>query len=223
MPQPLRVLSTLGVQGVLEALLPPAQLAATRFDPTAALLRAIAEGAAGDVAILTAEGVDALTAQGVLAAPRRDLVRSHVGMAVRPGFPHPDLATPESTIAALRACRALAYSRAGASGIFFAGLLERLGIAAEINAKATIIPQGFTAERLLSGEVDLAIQQVSELMAVPGVEIVGRLPPALNTEAIFSGAVFAASPHAEAARAWLAQLAADATPALLRSKGLEPA
>ncbi len=224
MPLPLTVLSTLGVQGVLQQLLPAAELAACRFDPTAALLRAIEAGSIGDVAILTAEGIEALVAQGVLAAGSRvDLARSHVGVAVRPGEAKPDLSTPESAIAALKACRKLAYSRAGASGIFFAGLLDKLGIAAEINAKAVVIPQGFTAERLLTGEVDLAIQQVSELMAVPGVEIAGKLPPALNTEAVFSGALFAASARAAESKAWLAQLASACTPALLRAKGLEPA
>lgn len=223
MPAPLAVMSTLGVQAVLQRLLGPEQLAATRFDPTAALLRAIAAGAGADLAILTAEGIEELTAKGVLAAGTRvDLARSHVGVAVRPGEAKPDLSTPESTIAALRACRRLAYSRAGASGIFFAGLLERLGIAEEINARAIVIPAGFTAAKLLSGEADLAIQQVSELMAVPGVEIAGKLPPALNTEAIFAGALFAATPRATEARSFLAALARDCTAALLRERGLDP-
>jgi molybdate transport system substrate-binding protein len=224
MPEPLRVMSTLGMQGVLQEVLPAAELAAVQFDPTAALLARLRRGEAADIAILTGEGIEELTAAGVLAADGRvDLSRSHVGMAVRPGTPKPDISTPEACIATLRAARSLAYSRAGASGIFFAGLLERLGIAEEINAKAVVIPAGFTAERLMRGEVDLAIQQVSELMAVPGVEILGKLPAALNTEVVFAGAPFSASPRSEAGAAWLRRLAAACTPALLRGKGLEPA
>lgn len=220
----MNILSTLGVQGVLQDLLPPAELATVQFDPTAALLRAIEAGTTGDVAILTAEGIEQLTGAGVLAAGTRvDIARSHVGMAIRPGTPRPDISTPEACIATLKAAKTLAYSRAGASGIFFAGLLQRLGIAEEINAKATVIPAGFTAQRLLTGEAEIAIQQVSELMAVPGVEIVGKLPPALNTEAIFAGAVFAASPRVAQARNWLATLAERCSADLLWAKGLEPA
>jgi molybdate transport system substrate-binding protein len=193
-----------------------------RFDPTARLMAAIAAGDRGDIAILTAEGIAAATASGVLRpGTRRDLAVSLVGAAVRAGAPRPDISTPEAFRATLLAVPSLAYSRAGASGIFFAGLLERLGIAAAVNAKATIIPEGFTAELAASGQVTLAIQQVSELMAVPGVEILGPLPLAVNTSAVFAAAIFAGA--APAAPDLLAWLAARLTPAVLRAAGLEPA
>lgn len=226
MSAPLRVLSTLGVLGVLRALLPQAEAEGfaieTRFDPTARLLAAIRDGLRGDVAILTAEGIEAEIAAGVLAAgSRRDLVRSFVGVAVPAGAPRPDISTPEAFRDALLAAPSLAYSRAGASGIFFAGLIERLGIADAVNAKARIIPQGFTAELAARGEVALAIQQVSELMAIPGVDVVGKLPEAINTCAIFSAATFAgAAPEAGRFLGWLA---AALTPEVLRAGGLEPA
>ena len=228
MTQPLHIMSTLGVLGVMQQLMPgfeaAGQATQTEFDPTAAILARIKAGARGDVAILTGEGIEALTAAGILQPGSRvDLAKSYVGMAVRAGAPKPDIATPEACIATLRAAKSLAYSKAGASGIFFAGLLERLGIAAEVNARATIIPSGFTAERLVSGEVELAVQQVSELMAIPGVDIVGLLPAALNTEVVFAGALFSGSAQAEAGAAFLRHLAGACTPALLRAKGLEPA
>ena len=100
-------------------------------------------------------------------------------------------------------------------------ILKRLkSIADQVNAKATVIPQGLTAELAARGEVALAIQQVSELMAVPGIEVVGRLPAGANTGAVFSAAVFTgAEPEGAATLEWLA---AALTPEVLRAGGLEP-
>ena len=223
MPQNLRILSTLAVAGLLREWLAEAGTgpAEVEFNPTARLMARIAEGGRGDIAILTEAGIEELTASGVLAAGTRvDLVRSAIGMAVAPGAPHPDISSLAALRATLLAAPSLAYSRAGASGIFFAALIERLGIAAEVNAKAIVIPQGFTAEIVARGEAALAIQQVSELMAVPGVEIAGKLPEAANTYAIFSAALFAgATPEAAT---WLRRFAAALTPARLAAHGLDP-
>jgi molybdate transport system substrate-binding protein len=222
---PLRVLSTLGVAGVVRRLLPGAAAQGlapeVRFDPTARLLDAIRDGARGDVAILTGEGVAALAGLGIVAPDtRRDLARSFIGAAVQAGAPRPDIGSDEACRRTLLAVPSLAYSRAGASGIFFADLIERLGIAAEINAKARIIPHGFTAELAARGEVALAIQQLSELMAVPGVDILGPLPPGMNTGVTFAAACFAGAPPV--AREFIAWLQAAMTPAVLRAGGLDP-
>src|SRR6202035_3008857 len=88
------------------------------------------------------------------------------------------------------------YSRIGASGIFFAQLIERMGIASEINACAKIIPSGFTAELLVTGEAELAVQQLSELKQVRGVEVVGPIPRHLQIPAVFSAGRLAASNRA---------------------------
>jgi molybdate transport system substrate-binding protein len=122
----------------------------------------------------------------------------------------------------LRGARSIAYSGLGASGIFFAQLIAKMGIAAEINARATIVPQGFTAERLVSGEADLAVQQISELKQVTGVEIVGPIPLHLQSAAVFSAGRLAASNKVEQSDRLLKYLAsAEAAPAL-RESGLEP-
>ncbi|TCZ66648.1 substrate-binding domain-containing protein [Roseicella aquatilis] len=223
---PVRVISTLAVMGAVRALLrrdgEGAPAVEIRFDPTARLVAAIEAGERADIAILTAEGIEAQVEAGVLdGGGRVDLCRSSIGVAVRAGAPHPDIATPAAFRAALLAAPSLAYSRAGASGIVFAGLIERLGIAAEVRAKAIVIPQGFTAELAARGEVALAIQQVSELLAVPGIEVVGALPEPLNVRAVFSAAPFAGADAR--ARACLGWLAAGLTPAVLRAAGLEPA
>jgi molybdate transport system substrate-binding protein len=226
MAQPLSIMSTLALQGVLDVLAPlwaktnPAP--AMVFDPTKSISQRIADGARGDIAILTAAAVDDFIAKGVFAqGSRRDLALSHIGVAVAAGAARPDISTPEAFRATLLATPSLAYSRAGASGLFFAGLIERLGIAAEVNAKATVIPQGFTGELLKRGEVALAIQQVSELMTVPGIDIIGTLPAKIGEVMTFSAAIFAEAPQPEAARAFMEFLVQGADAKLLRAKGLE--
>ena len=203
----MRVMSTLAVAVVLRGLTPRAPVAMdVEFDPTMRLLKRIEAGERADIAILTDAGVEGLMAQGVLVpGSRRDLALSHIGMAVKAGAARPDISTLAALQATLLAASSIAYSGAGASGLFFAGLLERLGIAEAVNAKATIIPQGFTAALAARGEVALAIQQISELMAVEGVDILGKLPPEANTGAVFSAGLFTgADPTAAAALDWLA-------------------
>jgi molybdate transport system substrate-binding protein len=151
-----------------------------------------------------------------------DLARSYVGIAVRAGVTHPDIATEPALRTALLAARSVAYSRIGASGILFAKVIERLGIASEVNAKATIIPQGFTAERLVTGEADLAIQQISELKQVAGIEVVGPVPRELQTPAVFSAGRMAASGKAELSDRLLRFLASPEVAPVLRESGLEP-
>ena len=150
------------------------------------------------------------------------LAKSFVGIAVKAGAVHPDIATEVALRATLLAARSVAYSKIGASGILFAQLIERLGIAAEINARATIIPSGFTAEKLVSGEADLAVQQISELKQVPGVEVVGSIPRNLQTPAVFSAGIIAASTKAEQAERLLRYLASPEVAPVLRESGLEP-
>lgn len=209
----MKIFSTLAVAVLLRPLAPDAV-----YEPTARLLARIEAGERADLAFLTAEAVAALQASGVLVSGR-DVARSFVGLAVPAGAPRPDISTVEALRAALLAAPSIAYSRAGASGIFFAGLIERLGIAEAVNAKATIIPQGFTAELAARGAVALAVQQVSELKAVAGVEIVGRLPEGANVGAMFSAGVFAGAAPGSAAA--LDRLLGAMTPAALEAAGLE--
>jgi molybdate transport system substrate-binding protein len=116
----------------------------------------------------------------------------------------------------------VAYSRIGASGIFFAQLIERMGIAHEINARARVTPPGFTAERLVTGEAELAVQQISELKQVPGVEIVGPIPLHLQRPAVFSAGRLAASKRVVQSDALLKYLASPEVAPVLRESGLEP-
>jgi molybdate transport system substrate-binding protein len=192
------------------------------FAPTLGLLDRLRGGEGADVVILTKEALDDLAAKGsVVATTCVDLARSFVGIAVKAGSDHPDIATEPALRATLLGGR-VAYSRIGASGIFFAQLIERMGIAAEVNARARIIPSGFTAERLLTGEADLAVQQLSELKQVPDVEVVGPIPRELQTPAVFSAGRLAASTRPEASDALLKYLASVEVAPVLRESGLEP-
>jgi molybdate transport system substrate-binding protein len=224
----LRILSTRAVQGALPALVAGFERAtevkvAVDFSPTNALLARIKGGDTADVVILTRDGIDELAQLGVLdGGSAVDLVRSMVGLAVRAGAPKPDIGTADALKAALLAAPSIVYSRLGASGVYFAGLIERLGIADAVNAKATIIPSGLTGELVARGEVAMAVQQLSELLAVPGLAIVGPVPASLQTPGIFSAAAFTSSRHAGDARALLQMLASAEAAAAFRAAGLEP-
>jgi molybdate transport system substrate-binding protein len=228
MTDTVRLLSTLALKGAVHRLAGQYQAStATRIDadfaPTLALLERVRGDEKADIVILTREGLDALVGEGrLVAASCVDLARSYVGIAVRTGFPHPDITSEAALRAALLGARSVAYSRLGASGIFFARLIEQMGIAAEINAKATITPSGFTAERLVTGEADLAVQQISELKQVGGIEVVGAIPLELQTPAVFSAGRMTASNNIDPSVRLLKFLASKEVAPVLWDTGLEP-
>ena len=223
-----RVLSTLALMGAVRSLAGRYQAAGgaridADFAPTLGLLDRLRAGETADVVILTKQALDELAAHGdVVAASCVDLARSFVGIAVRSGAARPDIATEAALRATLLGARSIAYSRIGASGILFAQLIERLGIAPEVNARARIIPSGLTAELLAGGEADLAVQQISELKQVRGVEVVGPIPRDLQTPAVFSAGRWAASAKVAQADALLKYLASPEVAPTLRESGLEP-
>jgi len=224
----IRMLSTLGLMGAMRSLSSAFESATgihvdADFAPTLALVKRLRDGEVADLVILTREGLDELIGEGrVVAGSAADLARSFVGIAVRAGQAHPDISTEAALRRTLLAARSVAYSRLGASGVYFAQLIQRWGIAAEINASATIVEQGFTAERLISGEADLAVQQISELKQVEGIEVVGPIPHDLQTPAVFSAGRMASAKHAEAADRLLRYLASPEVVPVLRQSGLEP-
>ncbi|MFH1341328.1 MAG: substrate-binding domain-containing protein [Pseudomonadota bacterium] len=223
-----RVLSTLALKGAVGNLAARSEAESgvhidADFAPTLALLERLRGGEGADVVILTKEALDDLAARGtVVKASCADLARSFVGIAVKAGAGHPDIATEAALRTTLLGARSVAYSRLGASGIFFAQLIERMGIAADIKARASIIPQGFTAELLVSGEADLAVQQISELKLVGGVEVVGPIPRELQAPAVFSAGRLTASDNLAPSDRLLKFLASPEAAPVLRESGLEP-
>ena len=224
----MNLLSTLGLQGALRELLPAFErqtgtMVNAEFGPTAVLMERIHGGQTADVAILTLAGIDQLISTGtMLAGSRTDLVRSAVGIAVRAGAARPDISTVGAFRRTLLEAKSIVYSKAGASGIFFAGLIERLGIAAEINARATIIASGFTGELVAAGQAEIAVQQISELNEVAGIDIVGALPLEIGSFTIFSAGLFAAAAQQEPARAFVAFLTTPAAASVIKTSGLTP-
>ncbi|TWC07055.1 molybdate transport system substrate-binding protein [Bradyrhizobium macuxiense] len=228
MEHSVRVLSTLALKGAVARLAAAYHAASdiridADFAPTLALLERLRGGEVADVVILTREGLDEMIGEGRVARESaEDLARSYVGVAVKAGAAHPGIASEAALRAALLGARAVAYSRLGASGILFAQLIARLGIAEAINARAVIIPMGFTAEKLVTGEADLAIQQISELKQVDGIEVVGPIPLGLQTPAVFSAGRMTASQRAAAADQLLRYLSSPEVAPVLRETGLEP-
>ena len=191
------------------------------------LVARIEAGETADVLILSRAGIDALRKKGKVAAGSDvTLAGSGVAIAVKVGAPKPDISTPEALKQALLKARSIAYSEpsaGGASGVYFAKLLERMGIAEEMKPKTKYPPAGgFSGELLLTGEAELAVQQKPELLHVAGTEIVGLLPGDLNLVTEFAAGIMAGSKNAETGKALIQSLRSPEAAALFRLKGLDP-
>lgn len=178
--------------------------------------------AATDVFIMSDAAIDALIGAGTLAAERFDLARSRIGVAVRKGAPRPDIATLASFIATLRKAKSVGRSRQGISGLHLAGELTRLGLAEELGPKFKAY-DGYAAQACANGEVEIAIQQISELAPVDGLDIVGPIPDELQKITIFSAGIGAHSGHRDNALAFIGCLKSKEAAPTLRANGLEPA
>jgi molybdate transport system substrate-binding protein len=223
----IEVLGTLAVRGVLLEVAEDFRARtglsfAASYKSTNAQLIAISAGATGDVAIMTRQGIDQLVGEGkIVAGSTADIAQSGVGLAVRAGAPRPDIATVEAFKRTLLAAKSIAFSRIGASGIHFAEVIERLGIAAEIRRKATI-GDSYVGEIAARGEAELAVQQISELMPVAGIDVVGPLPGDLQKISVFAGGVFTAARNPAGAAKLVSYLASPELAPILARKGLSP-
>ncbi len=193
------------------------------FAPSRALVEEITAGAKPDVIIGITAQLTTLGADGTIdAGPLTPLAKTGIGIAAAPDVEIPDVSTVSELTKALTAARSVAYSRNGPSGIYFARLLQDLGIAEEVNENATIIDQGFTAAALLDGRADLAIQQMSELMFVPEAQIAGPLPADVQQYTSFSAAVSARTRNSPGSASLLMFLGSKLARAAYRDAGLEP-
>lgn len=186
--------------------------------------RRVAAGEAFDVVVLASDAIDKLLASGHLVpASRVDLVRSGVSVAVPAGAARPDLSSEAALRAAVLAAPTLGYST-GPSGTALLELFERWGIAQAIAPRLVQAPPGVPVAALVArGEVALGFQQLSELLNVPGIEIVGPLPAPVQIVTTFAGALGAAGTQRDAARALLDFMASPACDAAKRTHGMEPA
>ncbi len=184
----------------------------------------VAAGEPFDVVILATDAIDRLIATGrVLPGSRVDVVTSGVAVAVPTGAPVPDLSTEDAVRQAVLAAPSLGYST-GPSGVALAGLFERWGIAAQIAGRIVTPPPGVPVGSLVaSGQIALGFQQLSELMHLPGLQVLGPLPAAIQITTTFSAGIVAGTPHEEAARSLLAFLASPTCTAAKRRQGMAPA
>jgi len=184
----------------------------------------VAAGEAFDVVILASDAIDKLVAAGhLLAGSKVDLVHSGVAVAVRKGAPQPDISSEDAVRQAILAARNISYST-GPSGVALAKLFERWGIAEQIKDRIVTPPPGIPVGSLVAkGEVALGFQQLSEMLNLEGLAVLGPLPPAIQITTTFSAGVCASSQQAEAVRAMLGYMASPAAAEAKRRQGMDPA
>jgi molybdate transport system substrate-binding protein len=196
-------------------------------DTAGRLSRRIRDGEAFDVAVNTPAIIDELIRVGkIVAGSRIDLARVGVGVAVKQGAPLPDIGTLEAFKRTLIAARAVAHgdpAAGGSGGIYVAAMLARIGIADAIKAKTILVPGGFVAERVLNGEAEIGLHQISEILAVKGVTLVGPLPAEIQNYTTYALGLATAAKDPDAAKSLIAALAGPAVEALLKGRGMERA
>lgn len=222
------VLSTMALRNALKDLLP----AFTKetgieigidYGATAQLSERIRAGARADILLAVASSIDNLITEDILRPGSRvDLVSSEVAMAIQQSAVAPDISTQEAFVATLRAARSIAFSKQGASGMYFASLIKRLGLEEEVLSKAVVLAEGLTGELVLKGEVELAVQQMSELLQVPGINIFGKLPPAVQQSTVFSAGIFKQSAQDAATQSLIAFLRTSDAKHAFEQQGLDP-
>jgi molybdate transport system substrate-binding protein len=196
-------------------------------DTVGALSKRIEGGEAFDVAVLTPGAVKELAGKGKLVADSGStLARVGVGVMVKAGAPAPDISSVDAFKRALLAAKSVAYidpASGGSSGIYVAGLLDKLGIADQVKPKAKLKKGGYVADLIASGEAELGIHQISEIVPVKEVTLIGPLPAEIQNYTVYAAGIGAGSKDAEAAKALIKALTGPAAAAVLKSKGMEAA
>jgi molybdate transport system substrate-binding protein len=229
----IKVFSTIGVQAALEELTPKFEKASGHkltisWGTAAILVKRVQAGETADLMVLTRQSLDALTKEGKASADTdATFASSGMAMVVKKGAPKPDISTPEAFKQTLLKAKTIAYSNpahGGASGVYFAKLLERMGIADQMKDKTKFPPpSGNAANLVVSGEAELAIQQEPEVMAVAGVDMVGPLPGDLNNITVFAAGVGSGTKESDAAKALIKFLHTPEAAAVFKARGLVPA
>ena len=223
----LKVLCSNTAHALLSALVPLFERAsghrvALEYASASIVAESIRQGETADATVLAGPVMDkALTTGAIARASLTAIARCGIGVAVRTGTHHPDIGTVDAFKRALAAAQSVAYTEAGVSGIYFAGMIERLGMAAEIKAKARTRRGGLIAELVANGEAEIAVQQIPELIPVKGIDIVGPLPPELQNTTLISAGVFVNAQQPAAAADFLKFLTTPDTADVYRANGFE--
>jgi molybdate transport system substrate-binding protein len=227
----LSVLSAGAISSVAAAMLPgfegsTGNRVALRNDTVGALVRRIAGGEAFDVVLMSPYGLDELAKAGRIAAGSEvRLAQVGVGVGVRRGGAMPDIGSVPAFRAAMLGARAVAYidpASGGSSGVYVAKLFRTLGIADVMAGKSVLVDGALAGTAVVDGRADIVVQQISEIMAVPGIVLVGPLPAEIQNKTEYVGAVAAGSAAKDAGRAFIRVLAGLAARPVLAAKGLTP-
>jgi molybdate transport system substrate-binding protein len=223
----LKVVATTSLKATLDKLAPQFERSSGHkltfeYGTSAPLKRKIDAGEPFDLAILVPASTDALIKAGKIAQDTRtDIARSAIGVAVRKGTPKRDTGSGEALKRVLKEAKSISYSGEGASGKYFTGLLEKLGIAAEVKPKLRPLPSGDVVAPVAKGEIDIAVITLANIVVNPGVELAGLLPRDLQHYTVYTAGVSSGSKNADAAKALIAHLmASEATPSF-EAAGME--
>jgi molybdate transport system substrate-binding protein len=232
-PNEIKVLSTTAMKTSIDDLTPDFERSSggklvCTYGPSARIAKMVADGEENDIAIVTAEGIEQLTKQGrIVPGTRADIARSAMALAVQKGAPKPDISTAEKFKQAMLAAKSLGMSNpvgGGQSGANLMRIFERLGITGAMKDKTLYGPggpAGLIGNFLLRKEIEIGVQQMPELMAVPGIDIVGPLPPDLQTMTVFSVGLSTSAKNVAGAKALIQYLATPMAAAVMKSKGME--
>jgi len=224
----MKVIASNALDAVLRELVPEFERASgsqvsVTYLSTNQILERVKAGETADLLIAGRTAIDELAAAGKVAAgSATDLAASGIGVCVRQGASKPDIGSVEAFKRALLAAKSVAHTATGQSGSYFAGLIDRLGIGDAVRAKAKVSAGGIIGEFVARGEAELGIQQISEVFAVPGVVLVGPLPPEIQKVTVFSAGTCSSSREQDTARALVRFLTNDTSVAAMKAKGLEP-
>jgi molybdate transport system substrate-binding protein len=196
---------------------------ATTWAGTVDMMKRLSGGEVFDLVIMAGPSIDELTKLGkIVPGSRVDLAKSGVGAAVRAGAPKPDIGSAEALKRAMLAAKSIAYST-GPSGVYLAGLFQRMGIADEIKSKIKIAPPGMpVGEMVARGEAEIGFQQVSELLPVAGIDFIGPLSADVQQITVFAGGIHAGATQPDAAKALVKFITSPQAVPVIKKKGMEP-
>jgi molybdate transport system substrate-binding protein len=231
MPPEIRVLSSNILRGVLQEIAPQFERATACklkivYAPPGQIKASLMRGDGADVVLLGAPGLDEIRQQGLIASDSRmDIATNRIGVAVRAGAPKPDIGSVEAVRRTLLAAKSIVYTDpavGGRSGMHFAKVLDRLGIADQVKAKSILNDGSLSAALVARGEAEIAIQFISEIVAVQGAELVGPLPTELQEITVVAGAIAEGANDPEVAKALLDFLISPSAAAAIKASGMEP-
>jgi molybdate transport system substrate-binding protein len=228
----IKVLAALGVKDVVDDLGPKFERAsghklAIKFDTLGGVVKMVKGGETADVVLIPRQGIDGLVKDGkATAGDVTDIARSSIVVIVRKGAPKPDISSPDALKRALLSAKSITYGNpadGGASGIHFAKVLDRLGIASEVKSKTMYSKPGRdTGDLVANGKAELGVNQLQVLRPVAGIEVAGPLPGDLQATTVFSSAIMTGAKSVAASKALVSFLRTLEAAKVIKAKGMEP-